>query len=70
MSRIKAKNTYTLSEYKKEMNGIYTTSVNSQTLDECPMAYKDMEDIVSNIGDTADIVSIIKPIYNFKAGEE
>jgi len=39
-------------------------------LDECPMAYKDMEDIVSNIGDTADIVSIIKPIYNFKAGEE
>ena len=70
MSRKKAKNTYTLSEYKKEMNGIYTTSVNSQTLDECPMAYKDMEDIVSNIGDTADIVSIIKPIYNFKAGEE
>jgi len=70
MSRIMAKNTYTLSEYKKEMYGIYTTSVNSQTLDECPMAYKDMEDIVSNIGDTADIVSIIKPIYNFKAGEE
>jgi RNA-splicing ligase RtcB len=70
MSRTKAKNTFTVSEYKKQMAGIYTTSVNSDTLDECPMAYKDMEDIVKNIGETAEIVKIIKPIYNFKAGEE
>ncbi len=70
MSRIKAKSTFTVSEFKKQMKGIYTTSVNSDTLDECPMAYKDMEDIVKNIGDTAEIVKIIKPIYNFKAGDE
>jgi RNA-splicing ligase RtcB len=70
MSRIKAKSTFTVSEFKKQMKGIYTTSVNSDTLDECPMAYKDMEDIVKNIGDTAEVVKIIKPIYNFKAGDE
>lgn len=70
MSRTKAKSTYTVSEFKKQMKGIYTTSVSSDTLDECPMAYKGMEDIVNNIGDTAEIVNIIKPIYNFKAGEE
>lgn len=70
MSRNKAKNSYTVSEFKKQMAGIYTTSVNAETLDECPMAYKGMEDIVNNIGDTAEIVNIIKPIYNFKAGQE
>ncbi len=52
------------------MAGIYTTSVNAQTLDECPMAYKSMEDIVENIGDTVEINEVITPIYNFKAGEE
>jgi hypothetical protein len=52
------------------MKGIYTTSVNAETLDECPMAYKSMEDIVNNIGDTVSILKVIKPIYNFKAGEE
>ena len=70
MSRTQAKSTYTLSEFKKEMQGIYTTSVNAETLDECPMVYKGMEDIVDNIGETAEIVKIVKPIYNFKAGEE
>lgn len=69
MSRTKAKNTFTVSQFKKEMSHVYTTSVNQSTLDECPMAYKDMEDIVKNIGPTADILHIIKPIYNFKAGE-
>lgn len=68
MSRTRAKHTYTVSEFKKEMKGIYTTSVNAETLDECPMAYKRMEDIVENIGETAEIVNIIKSIYNFKAG--
>ena len=70
MSRTKAKQSFTVSEFKKQMEGIFTTSVGKETLDECPMAYKDMKDIVDNLGPTADIVSIIKPIYNFKAGEE
>lgn len=70
MSRTMAKNSFTVSEFKKQMTGIYTTSVGADTLDECPMAYKGMEDIVNNINDTAEIVKIIKPIYNFKAGEE
>ena len=69
LSRSAAKQQLTLTEYKKEMQGIYSTSVNSSTLDESPMAYKKLEDITSNIGDTCDIEDIIKPIYNFKAGE-
>lgn len=69
MSRSEAKNTFTVNEYKKQMEGIYTTSVSRGTLDECPMAYKSMADIVDNIGPTAEIVSVIRPIYNFKAGE-
>lgn len=70
MSRGEAKQSFTVSEFKKQMEGIYTTSVGKNTLDECPMAYKGMEDIVGNIGDTAEIKKIIKPVYNFKAGEE
>ena len=70
MSRKKAKNSYTVSQFKKEMKGIFTTSVNAQTLDECPMAYKGMQDIIENIGETVEIEKLIKPIYNFKAGEE
>ena len=70
MSRSQAKESFTVSEFKKQMDGIYTTSVNSGTLDECPMAYKSMNDIVDNIADTVEINEIIKPIYNFKAGEE
>lgn len=70
MSRSKARQSFTVSSFKSEMEGIYTTSVGKQTLDECPMAYKSMDDIVNNIGDTVDIETIIKPIYNFKAGEE
>jgi tRNA-splicing ligase RtcB len=68
MSRTEAKQNFTLSEFKREMDGIYTTSVNKDTLDECPMAYKPMEDIVKHIGDTVSIEKIIRPIYNFKAG--
>ena len=70
MSRSDAKNTFTVSEYKKQMEGIYTTSVSRGTLDECPMAYKNIEDIVDNIDPTVEINDIIKPIYNFKAGAE
>ena len=70
MSRSAAKQSFTVSEFKKQMDGIYTTSVNAATLDECPMAYKSIEDIVDNIGDTVEINEVIKPIYNFKAGQE
>lgn len=70
MSRSDAKQTFTVSEFKKQMDGIYTTSVGRSTLDECPMAYKNMEDIVNNVEPTVTIDSIIKPIYNFKAGDE
>ena len=51
------------------MKGIYTTSVGAETLDECPMAYKAMDDIVKYIDSTVKILQVIKPIYNFKAGE-
>ena len=70
MSRKDSKESFTVSEFKKQMNGIYTTSINSSTLDECPMAYKNMDDIVNNIGPTVDIDCVIKPIYNFKAGSD
>ena len=68
MSRAEAKRRFDITGFRQEMDGIYTTSVNESTLDECPMAYKGMDDILSNIGPTVDVVKIIKPIYNFKAG--
>ena len=70
MSRAEAKQSFTVSEFKKQMADVFTTSVNRSTLDECPMAYKGMQDILDNIGPTADVVKIIRPIYNFKAGDE
>ncbi len=68
-SRNAAKEKFSVEEFMKSMEGIYTTTVNASTLDECPMAYKSMDDIVNNISPTAEIVKIIKPLYNFKAGE-
>ncbi len=71
MSRSAARQSFTVSEFKKQMSGIYSTSVNQETLDECPMAYKAMDDIVKHLSDTAAIEKVIRPIYNFKAsGEE
>ena len=67
MSRSKAKETVSLEEFQQSMEGIYTTSVNTSTIDESPMAYKPMNEIVSKIGDTVEILEIIKPIYNFKS---
>lgn len=69
MSRMKAKKELSMEEFKSEMSGIYSTTVTKETLDEAPMAYKTMDDIVANIGPTADILNVIKPIYNFKAAE-
>ena len=67
MSRTAAKERLDLDEYRREMEGIYTTSVNEATLDEAPMAYKSLEDIIDVIGESVDIIEVLKPIYNFKA---
>jgi len=69
MSRTKAKAELSMDDYRKSMEGIFTTSVNMGTLDEMPAAYKDASDIIDVMGDTVDIVARIKPIYNFKAKE-
>lgn len=67
MSRSKAKNELNLEEYKEAMAGVYTTSVSEATLDEAPMAYKSLEDIVDVIKESVDVIEVMKPIYNFKA---
>ena len=69
MSRSKAKENVSLEEYQESMKGIYTTSVSQSTIDESPMAYKPMDEILEHIKDTVEIVKIIKPVYNFKASE-
>ena len=69
MSRADARQSFTVSAFKKQMAGVYTTSVSKATLDECPMAYKGMEDILNQIGPTAEVEKILRPIYNFKAGD-
>lgn len=69
MSRSKAKEMVSIDEFRQSMEGIYTTSVNQSTIDESPMVYKPIDEIVKNIEDTVEIVKIIKPIYNFKASE-
>lgn len=69
MSRNIARQTINMEDYKKSMNGIYTTSVNEETIDEAPMVYKPMEEIIEHIKDTVEVEKIIKPIYNFKANE-
>lgn len=70
MSRSAAKEQFTVEAFEAEMQNVFSTSVSRSTLDECPMAYKPMEDIIRYIGDTVEIQKIIKPVYNFKAGEE
>ena len=67
MSRTTARSELSLEEYKAEMAGIYTTSVNEDTLDEAPMAYKSLEDIIDVVRDAVDVIEVLKPIYNFKA---
>ena len=70
MSRTAAKEKITLEEYQKSMEGIYSTSVSMETIDESPMAYKPINEIVEKIKDTVIVDKIIKPVYNFKAGEQ
>ena len=67
MSRSKAKELLSIDDFKSTMKDVYSTTVNESTLDEAPMAYKPMEEIINNIDDTVEIMKIIKPIYNFKA---
>ena len=69
MSRNVAKQSITMSQYEKAMKGIYSTTINKSTLDEAPAAYKPMEEIIANIGDTTEIAETIKPLYNFKAAD-
>ncbi|HZX20964.1 MAG TPA: RtcB family protein [Clostridia bacterium] len=69
ISRTQAKKVLILSEFKETMEGIYTTSVNRKTIDECAFAYKTMDEIIKNIDDTVDIIDRIIPIYNFKAAD-
>lgn len=67
MSRSKAKEVISLGEYKETMKKVWSTSVKESTLDEAPMAYKPMDEIIENIKDTVEIVDIIRPLYNFKS---
>ena len=69
MSRSKAKQQIILEEYAKSMEGIFTTCVNNDTIDESPMAYKPMDEILENITDSVEVLKIIRPVYNFKASE-
>ena len=69
LSRGKARATLTVEDFEKEMSGIYSSSVGRSTLDESPMAYKKLEDIVDNVAPTVQIISHVKPVYNFKASE-
>jgi len=70
MSRKAAREKYTTKDFEIAMNGIYTTTVSEDTIDECPMAYKDPNEIIENIKDTVDVVKHIVPVYNFKGSNE
>ena len=69
MSRTKAKANLSMNEYRETMKGVYTTSVNENTLDEAPMAYKSLEDIVDVIRESVEVIDVMKPVYNFKASD-
>lgn len=69
MSRRQARERVSLQDFRDSMQGIYTSSVNRDTLDEAPMVYKPAEEIMENIKDTVDVLEIIRPIYNFKAAD-
>lgn len=70
LKREDVKNQYTVSEFKKEMKGIYSSCVGAETLDEAPFAYRSITAIVEQISDTVEITEILKPVYNFKAGSK
>ena len=67
LSRMEAKQQLKLEDYEKAMEGIYTTSVNKKTIDEAPMAYKALDDIIGVIEESVDVIEVLEPIYNFKS---
>ena len=67
MSRTKARDVIEMEDYRKAMEGIYTTSVSTATLDEAPMAYKSLEDIIDVIEESVNVIEVLKPIFNYKA---
>lgn len=69
MSRRTARASLDMDEYQKSMQGVYTTSVNNGTIDEAPMAYKSINDILGVVEESVDVIDILRPIYNFKASE-
>lgn len=69
MSRKQARESLTVDDFKEKMKGVYSTTVGKSTIDEAPMAYKPMDEIVKHIGNTVEIIKVIKPIYNFKGGD-
>lgn len=69
MSRVQARASVTLDDFQSEMRGIYTTSATVETIDEAPQAYKPAKEIIDMLEDTVKIMRIIKPVYNFKAGD-
>ena len=70
MSRSKAKESLDMEKYRNEMAGVYTTSVNEKTLDESPMAYKSLDDIIDVIQDSVEVIDVMKPVFNFKASDD
>lgn len=70
LKREDVKSCHTLAEFKKAMKGIYSPSINKETLDEAPFAYRGLEEIAAVIGDTVTISKTIRPVYNFKAGAQ
>lgn len=70
MSRAQARASLDLKDYEASMQGIYTTSVNKKTIDEAPMAYKSLEDILDVVRESVEVIDIMKPVYNFKASDE
>jgi len=69
MKRSEAKKSFSLEEYQKEMEGIFTTSVGESTLDESPMAYRRIDEILDTIEPTAEVIDLLSPVYNFKASK-
>jgi RNA-splicing ligase RtcB len=69
MKREDVKNNFTVSNYKSQMKGIYSTCIGKETLDEAPFAYRGMDEILETIKDTVSVTNILRPVYNFKAGD-
>ena len=67
LSRTRAREQLNMDEYRHSMEGVYTTSVSESTIDEAPMAYKSLKDIIGPVNESVDVIEVLKPIYNFKA---